>query len=221
VDIVVNLNGGRDLLKMNNAGAGDGSPLRVERDLTIQAGDGDDEISLNMVAVIDDLFTDLGSGHDQFKLQSSSVGDLLDVRGGAGKDRVEVASSSLLRALFDLGADPDEIRLSEVTAASDVEIQTAGGRDQVTVVFNGFEKKLSIDTGADADEVALAVVVADSLSDQLGDGDGDYLYLMRTEAREAVLDGGAGSGDVLDLAPYFSLHHNFGTVSIAGFEIET
>jgi hypothetical protein len=183
--------------------------------LTVRTGEGQDTVSLNRLRVGDDVLVDLGSQDDNLYMTDTIVGaddgnttHNLDVFGQAGADDIIVYSTQsevevLVRGdVFintGLTSEDDEVTLLHIHALDDLEVWTFGGGDDVLLQNCRVDDDLTVDTGDGNDEVEIFRASADAIFARMGVGNQDYLYVGRTTARTANLNGGAGNGDWLDL----------------------
>lgn len=136
------------------------------------------------------LLVDLGEGNDSLRIGGSEVEQGLEAHGGMGNDDVAIRAS----------------RLGGVSS-----IGTGAGYDEVTVGGTHAEF-LRVQTGDDADQVALVDSAFSGVGVNLGQGS-DELVLAGVRAETGYFQGGPGH-DALRLNGL----NQFGRLRIAGFE---
>jgi len=224
-DVRIELGGGEDLLNFNrDIGAVDENglptnpPLTIDDDLILDLGDGDDLAFLTRLNVLGRFQGDLGAGRDQLQVSDLALHEIngFALFGGAGRDRLVLDLFSMSgEAVIDMGRgdEQDYVAIQRSGISGELLLLTHEGRD--IVEFDEFScDDLTVDTGDGQDFVTMRYVTVDQLFARLGEGDNDYLSLELCGGRRAILNGGGGRSDRLDL-----LNVDFDVLTDDGFEV--
>ena len=135
--------------------------------LTVNGGVGDDTFSLNstVATFTNDVTIDGGIGNDTISVTGQYGADLV-LDGGTGLDTISVSKAIVAVDInIDSGGENDKVTLSGSTAGRDVVIQSGLGNDSVTVGGMAVLRDLSLtDTGGNN---ALRIVNSTSRGDTL------------------------------------------------------
>lgn len=147
--VVVNLGAGDDALRFSNSGA---QPLTA---LTVNGGDGYDDISLHGVQVSGEARVSLGRGDDRLYMQGTANNIAVD--GGTGNNSMTVVLGS------------GTVRQLTIDSAE----RAASGRDDITVRGSGDATRidsLTVRTGSQNDTVRLSLFAANRIYAHAGGG---------------------------------------------------
>ena len=168
--------------------------------VTIESGDGDEQIRLSLVTIGFSLNIDAGDGDNSIELDwVTASGNSIDIDTGSGTDSVDldnVASPGPVTIDTDGGSDSVSISNGSFTngfSSNTVDINTGDDGDDVSVSESSFDG-LSIDTGDDdaADTVDVdAISLTGDLDIATGGGDDD-ISVDDTDLSALDADGGAG-----------------------------
>lgn len=204
-DILISLNGNNDRLTVGSGVDGD---FIVPDDLEINSGGGADVVTVDRIAVRDDVTINTEDGNDSVSFKGT-VGNLGDVDGGNNDLTINTgarADNVLVRNTFvrddvsiNTGADnfTDVVDMLFANIGDDTNISTGAGSDIVRISDVGFNDDLTINTGDGNDAVTLDRCQVDEFFANLGAGT-DSLTLRGTFGRRASLNGGSGT-DTLSL----------------------
>jgi hypothetical protein len=135
-DLVMNLNGGNDMLTISKGTVG--------RSLNISLGDGNDLLTLQKLTVKGDLNIDGGEGNNAIAITSVVVGangtsGNLTINTGAGTDVANLSNVNVRSQLnVNLGDGDDSLSIANSTAASASLEGGAGANDRLSQVNNHF-----------------------------------------------------------------------------------
>lgn len=189
-NIYVGLGGGDDHLQVGSAEAVD---FVVAKWLSIEMGDGDDQVVLGQagngaggapplairVQVGTGLKVDLGEGNDQLELAHARIGQRLQIFAGEGDDQVRfptefTPTGQSTTHLFpvqvrdnifiSLGSGDDALTMRNVSTRRNLMIQDGAGTAEITLHNVQASKRIDIHTAGGADEVSLAWVRAKQLA---------------------------------------------------------
>ncbi len=177
---------------------------------------GVDKITLSGVeAGLDNAHLDLGAGNNIVDITASSAAmtNGSSLLAGAGADKITV-SGTISASSIDAGAGNNTLVLGKVTNASTVSL--GDGKNSVTIAE--LSGGASLTSGAGGDSVRLGALDSGSQV-RLGAGN-DTLYLGDRPGSGVTLDGGDGTGDVLNVGsrPMVTLDQIRGDGTITNFE---
>lgn len=204
VGITVNLKGGDDVLAVAVEGGLGTLPLK---NLTVDSGDEDDDVSVSVNAGTTLNFADVvsistGEGHDHLQVNIDGT--------------VTVAKALTLNT----GADEDEATVTvngTLTAKAAASFLTGDGEDELTLAGEGsvtFENTLTVNTGEDDDGLAVnlsqGLIVKGAATVTTGDGD-DEVSFLHTEStldfqKGLSIDVGTGNDHVEIVGESGTLH---------------
>jgi hypothetical protein len=194
----------------------------VRHSLTINAGNGNDQVSVDDVAIGRGLVIHAGFGNDTATLGSSAVADepgaRLRVQGGVhvglgeGNDGLTMNQIRAQRAIVVQGGAGDNSVNANMTSSHTMAVRGGGGVD--TVALTGLHvRHLGIHTGESDDSVDVRDSVFGSFGVALGNGN-DTLTTSALQARLAVQLGDKGE-DTLNVLSENTFAHEV----IRGFEV--
>jgi len=188
--VAVYLQGGDDEFAVGSPQAVD---TVIAKWLSIYTGDGNDKVTLGTAGndpggsapITTSLRTgtgvtiDLGSGNDELSLAQTDIGLSLNVAAGDGDDDVNFATEftptgGTAAELFPvrvrghakivLGGGADELDMKNVVVDGDLRITDFGGAADIALHNMTVRRHVDIDTGNDADHIAIDMVHAGQLS---------------------------------------------------------
>lgn len=203
---VLSINGGngRDQVNVDRSTAFD--------DMLFDMGSGNDTVQANTVRVGDFIFASMGDGSDRF-VSDNAHGWHSQILGGNQDDVVDIRNYRMEQEVFvDTGSGNDRIYGSGVGGIS-IAFVTGDGNDRIGVDGANSRGGTTVDTGSGNDFVRLnGFFTADHLGVFQGDGD-DTLRLKNTTADDTTLSGGSG------FDTYFNDGgNNLGGLSKSGYE---
>jgi hypothetical protein len=186
----IGLGDGNDDLEVGSPAAVDAV---IQKWLTIEMGDGDDEVTLGVsgnapggaapvaqsLSVGTSLNVDLGAGNDHLSLANATIGYALNVLAGDGDDHVDfdteftptgVTTPTLFpvqvrgSTLISLGGGADELTLKNASLQGSLAVLDGAGAAQISLSNVSVKKRIDIHTGDDADQIDIRFVRAKQLA---------------------------------------------------------
>ncbi len=203
-------------------GAADEIYTRIEKRLTIDMGEGNDECTLGRAGpatgagvqhhlyVKKGIFVDLGPGDDQLDLANLKTRKSLTVRGRAGNDDVTFATEftptgATEPTLFPVlvvgtlhihtGEGDDELSVLHALVRQHVKVRDPSGVSVVSIIDVRLNEKLDIVTGPQNDQVTIELVVADDLQLHTGGGNDD-VFINQSRFKRMNVHTGSGADDL-------------------------
>jgi hypothetical protein len=234
-DVTVDLDDGNDGVGIGaRIGLRDSDGNIVEGVLSINGGNGRDQVNVDRTEAFDDMLFDMGSGNDTVQANGARVGDFIfaslgdgidrflsndahgwhsQILGGNDNDVVDIRNYRMEQEVFvDTGSGHDRIYGAGVSGIS-IAFITGDGNDRVGVDGANSRGGATVDTGSGNDFVRLnGVAVAGHAGVFQGDGD-DTLRIRNSSADHATLSGGAHFDTLFDDGG-----NSFGDVDISGYE---
>jgi len=239
-DLIVNLNGGNDVLYVGYYAENVAVPTTVfDRDVKVNLGSGDDQLYIYHTNINDDVTVNAGSGADQVYLRYSRVGfagvdsglndctinmgnnpaagdqDFVDIRQTSFDHDLTISSTGDAPEIDPSHFLDTQIYMYSVYIARNMTIQTGNGIDWLEIDSADVNGQMSVLTGGGDDDFDLYNTFANQLTIGLGDGN-DNLYISGVTSHQASFDGGAGSNDRFYIDPY--VYSNFGNWMLTGFD---
>ena len=164
----VNLGRGADMLQVVVR-----SDVSIPRDVTVDLGEGDDVLSLEIinadVRIGQSLTIDLGAGNDRGRVVLSETGSLvaardINFRTGAGTDNLLVADNDYASpgslanpaGFTGLENNTEIVGNQRIRAGRDLTVNLGLGNDQLTMVTTEAGRDLTINGGAGVDTLAIS-----------------------------------------------------------------
>jgi hypothetical protein len=239
-DLIVNLNGGNDTLKIGYYAENVTVPTTIfNRDVKVNLGSGDDQLYIYHTNINDDVTINAGSGADQVYLRYSRVGfanmdsgindctinmgnnpaaghqDFVDIRQTSFGHDLTITSAGSAPAIDSTHFLDTQIYMDSVYVVRNMTIQTGNGEDLLEIESADVNGLMKVLTGGGDDDFDLFYTFADDLTIGLGDGN-DNLYLTGVASHQASFDGGAGSNDRFTVQEGF--YSSFGNWTLTGFD---
>jgi hypothetical protein len=164
---------------------------------TIRTGDGDDEITISLAFIVGTTEVDAGAGNDAVSLDASAVSGNTSIVGGDGHDQLTIDASYFVAAIsLDGGLGADNVQLTASIAMGSASLAGGDGHD-VSEIADSSVPHVTVNQGAGQDAVTVRGSLFDSFFADLGD-DNDALTLESNSMfGGANVEGGAGESDLL------------------------
>jgi len=175
--------------------------MTVRDDLTINMKGGNDNVLLRNLNQGDDyshsdVTIDLGEGNDDLEILATDVNRHLNIKAGDGNDQIEVTETRAKDALIDGEYGDDKITVDELTTVASVTIESGKDDDTIVVMDSVINNDLLINADAGNDYVKVDNVdVFDDLRLNAGSGD-DAVTVRDSQADDITVYGGVGDDDV-------------------------
>jgi hypothetical protein len=214
-DVNITFGTGNDFLLVSNApeygtNLDSSAMLYLPRNLSVNMGNGNNELTMGSVTVGGKMSVTCGSGDDQLGILTANIGSSA-VNGGAndctinlggGNNTITLGWVSVERDLqiLDTASKSDQIVMYEDYAGRDLLIETGAGNDSVQLAGVDAASLLDIYTGAGEDQVTLgsvgpltgAVEAGDQIWVDLGAGSDTLDFTSNVTAKSAMYLGNAG-----------------------------
>jgi cyclophilin family peptidyl-prolyl cis-trans isomerase len=192
-NVMVTLQGGHDEFLVSR-------DLKIEGDLTVRGGIGNDTFGMLRTEVGGYLKVLMGSGRDAVSIDDVSVsGDFASIRGNNGRDSLRIVDSVFApELLVSTGRGHDDVAIEMVRTDGNATVLTGEHDDHVSITSGRFKAGLEVVTSVGEDTVQiLDTRVATETSIGLG-ADNDQLSLGATGLRnifsgEFVVNGSGGN----------------------------
>jgi hypothetical protein len=150
--------------------------------IVINTGDHNDAVNARLVKTRGYFNTDSGNGHDSGAFDTIRAAEM-NVDMHDGDDMLKIRRAKIATDLrIHTGTQNDEVRLEQVTARNDVDVETCQGEDRVFMRRVRAGNNVELDTGGDVDFASLGAVSArNDLLANLGAGD-DTLIMNSVKA---------------------------------------
>jgi hypothetical protein len=198
----VNLGRGADMLQVVVR-----SDVSIPRDVTVDLGEGDDVLSLEIinadVRIGQSLTIDLGAGNDSGRVVLSETGSLvaardINIRTGAGADTLLVADNDYATpgslanptAFTGIQNNTEIVGNQRIRAGRDITVNLGLGNDQLTMVTTEAGRDLTINGGTGADTLAISNLRS-SRNLSLFDAEQQVLQNMNVSGKLTVRTGGS------------------------------
>ncbi len=185
-------------------------------------GGGNDQIiasKINAKGTGTSVIVDAGNGVDKMSLANAALFNVT-FNGGIGNDRFTTTDSSFNNVTVN-GGDGNDIVIASESRFANVVVNGGNGSDSVTVNRVTLNKvTLNMGTSAERDTVTVSNTAANEAIIDMGAGNGDLLNLI-TEVgirNRTILKGGAGTGDELRIGNRQRVGASNPTIT--GFEIK-
>lgn len=149
------------------------SDVSIPRDVTVDLGEGDDVVSLEIinadVRIGQSLTIDLGAGNDRGRVVLSETGSLvaardINFRTGAGTDTLLVADNDYATpsalasasAFIGIANNTEIVGAQRIRAGRDLTVNLGLGNDQLTMVTTEAGRDVTINGGPGADTLAIS-----------------------------------------------------------------
>jgi hypothetical protein len=188
--IYVGLGAGNDDFEV---GSPDAVDTVIQKWLTIDMGDGDDNVVLGAsgnapsgaapiarsLTVGTSINVNLGAGNDHLSIANATAGFALNINAGDGDDHVDfdtefTPSGATTPVVFpvsvrgnvsiSLGGGADELTMKNVSSQGSLKILDGAGAADLTLSNVNVKKRIDINTGNDADEISLQSIRARQLA---------------------------------------------------------
>jgi Ca2+-binding RTX toxin-like protein len=175
----INLRGGNDVVVFNGPAAGAGFVADFDGDFSIDAGAGNDSLTLSNIEVDGDVSINTGAGNDRLTASEIEATGDVSVNAGVGNDNLTLTGASAASLSVNLGAGNDTAQLTDLDVDGAISLNAGDGNDSLT-----------ISGAASADDDA------DNVSVNLGGGN-DTLNVSGLDVVGNVnVTGGAGNDSV-------------------------
>ncbi len=177
-------------------------PMGIDRDVTIDAGEGSDTVSFFGLDVGRILQATLRGGDDVMVIENAEIASHTSISAGSGNDSVELRSSDISGSTTVLGSDGDDTLYIDSIFVSE-SFSFDGGNDDDTVdsyfveEFNAVTP-IAIDFlgGAGNDTMNITGSIGGSMLVDGGDGDDTLNNFEPIISGDVIIEGGTGVDDV-------------------------
>jgi hypothetical protein len=109
--------------------------------VSINLGDGNNQLNLSGLTVQKELFIGTGSGNDTVSLSGVNVGKMLAIVTGAGNDQVSIVNTTARRQLtVDTGAGDDSVNIASSRFGRRSVLQGGDGNDRLAATVDEFAR---------------------------------------------------------------------------------
>ncbi len=214
IQIVGNRFGGATVIGLEDTTINGGdtqfvSPLPGLRNATIQLGGGGDSLEVANARFSNGVNIFSGAGNDDLLVRNSSIGSL-NIQSGNGDDLLEIDSVwAINSSVINTQGGDDVIAIYSHAVGGDVSLFGGAGEDVLVADNLGMFGQLTVETGAQADQVLFTGDTFIGRDSQLNLGDGnDFLGILPEQnsgtsqiQRFTSIDAGSGDDNVaLDAA---------------------